>query len=254
MIRFVLNSLLYFPTREILETPAAARLEFEELTIDTDDGERLQGWWIRAAPEPALGHVLFCHGNGGNIGDRVLHAKLLVDAGLDVLLFDYRGYGRSTGRPGEEGTYSDARAARAALLRREIDPERTLYLGESLGGAVALKLALESPPAGLILQSAFTGVRQVAREHYGFIPAPLVPDAYPSLERVRGLRTPLLVLHGERDEIVPVSHARALFEAAAEPRRLHLFPGVGHNDLVEGRGYAEVMRSWVGEVLPPGEA
>jgi uncharacterized protein len=177
----------------------------------------------------------------------VLHAELLCAAGFDVLLFDYRGYGRSTGRPDEQGTYLDARAARESLLREPgADASRVLYLGESLGGAVALELALELPPRGLVLQSTFTGVRDMARQHYRLIPGALVPDAYPSLRLIPELRAPLLLLHGERDEIVPLSHAHTLFEAAPEPKRLHAFPGVGHNDLVPlaGAAYAEVVASW----------
>jgi hypothetical protein len=162
-----------------------------------------------------------------------MHAALLCAAGLDVLLFDYRGYGRSTGRPSEPGTYRDARAARSVLLARpDVDPDRVLYLGESLGGAVALALALEHPPAGLVLMSTFTSVRDMARRHYPMVPPALVPDAYPSLRRVRELGAPLLVVHGERDEIVPLLHAEALFEAAPDPKQLHILDGVGHNDLV----------------------
>jgi fermentation-respiration switch protein FrsA (DUF1100 family) len=202
-----------------------------------------------------LGHVLLCHGNAGNVGDRVLHAKLLSTAGFDVLLFDYRGYGRSTGRPDEQGTYGDARAARRALSREpRTDSSRVFYLGESLGGAVALELALELPPRGLVLQSTFTGVRDMARRHYPFIPRALVPDAYPSLRLIPELQASLLVLHGEQDEIVPLSHARTLFEAAPEPKRMHVFPGLGHNDLVPfaGEDYAEVVASWAGRVRSGG--
>jgi fermentation-respiration switch protein FrsA (DUF1100 family) len=228
----VLNSLLFFPGRRILTTPAEAGLGFEDVAIETGDGERLHGWWV-AARGAAAAHVLLCHGNAGNVGDRVLHASLLTAAGLDVLLFDYRGYGRSTGRPSEQGTYLDAHAARAALLARPgVEPERVVYLGESLGGAVALALALEHPPAALALMSTFTSVRDMARRHYPFIPPAVVPDAYPSLHRIPGLRAPLLVVHGDRDEIVPLLHAEALFDAAPEPKRLHVVEGAGHNDLV----------------------
>ena len=181
------------------------------------------------------------------MGDRALHVKLLAAVGFDVLAFDYRGYGRSTGRPDEEGTYRDARAARAALMREPgLESSPVLYLGESLGGAVALALALEHPPHALVLQSTFTGVREMAHLHYPFIPAVLVPDAYPSLRLIPELRAPLLVVHGERDEIVPPSHAHALFEAAPEPKRLHVFPGAGHNDLIPlgGEAYAELVASW----------
>jgi fermentation-respiration switch protein FrsA (DUF1100 family) len=171
------------------------------------------------------------------VGDRVPHAALLCAAGLDVLLFDYRGYGRSSGRASEEGTYRDARAARAALLARpEVDAGRVVYLGESLGAAVALALALEHPPAGLVLMSAFTSIRDMARRHYPIVPPPVVPDGYPSLRRVRDLRAPLLVLHGDRDAVVPPLHGEALYDAAPEPKRLHVFAGAGHNDLVARAG------------------
>jgi pimeloyl-ACP methyl ester carboxylesterase len=238
-------------------TPADAGLAYRELSFETDDGERLHGWWV-ARRAAALGHVLLCHGNAGNVGDRVLHAAALTAAGFDVLLFDYRGYGHSSGRPGEQGTHRDARAALECLLRQPgADASRVLYLGESLGGAVALALALERPPAGLILLSAFTSVRDMARAHYPLIPRALVPDAYPSLRLIGGLLAPLLVLHGEDDAIVPVEHGRALLDAAPDPKRLRVVPGVGHNDIVSLAGplLAEEIAAWAREdVTRPGAA
>ena len=223
-----MNSLLYLPSRDILETPE----EFVELALETEDGERLHGWWIPASA-PAIGHVLLFHGNAGNIGDRVPHVALLSAAGFDVLSFDYRGYGRSSGRPSEHGISLDARAAREALLRQDgVDSARVLYLGESLGGAIALALAVELPPAGLILQSTFTSVRDMARLHYPFIPRALVPDAYPSLRIIPRLRAPLLVLHGSDDPVVPLMDGEALYEAAPDPKRIEVFAGAGHNDLI----------------------
>ena len=177
-----------------------------------------------------------------------LRAELLVAAGFDVLLFDYRGYGRSSGAPSEHGTYRDARAALAALADQPgADGSRVFYLGESLGGAVALALALERPPAGLILQSAFTSVREMAHRHYRVIPGAAVPDAYPSLRLIANLRAPLLVLHGADDMIVPVEQGQALFAAAPEPKRLRILPGVGHNDIISlcGPRLVEELRQWV---------
>lgn len=245
--RLLLNSLLYFPSRVIAETPDRAGMDHRELAVDTDDGMRLHGWWIRARAE-ALGHVLVCHGNAGNVGDRVLHAALLTAAGFDVLLFDYRGFGRSEGRPGEQGTYRDAHAALACLREQPgVDPEHVFYVGESLGAAIALDLALEHRPAGLVMLSAFAGIREMARLLYPFVPAPLVPDAYPTLRRIAALRAPLLILHGDRDEIVPLAQAQTLFDAASEPKRIHVFKGVGHNDLmpVAGAKIATLIASWV---------
>jgi uncharacterized protein len=196
--------------------------------------------------------VLFLHGNAGNIGDRVPHVELLAAAGLDVLAFDYRGYGRSSGRPSERGTRRDAAAARAELLRRPgVDPERVFYVGESLGGAVALALAIDAPPAGLVLQSTFTSIRDMARVHYPFIPRALVPDAYPSLRLIRRLQVPLLVLHGARDRIVPLMHGEALFEAAPGPKRIEVFADAAHNDLIARAGprWVHAIRAWAGKLL-----
>jgi len=241
----LLNSLLYFPAREFLATPDLAGLGFRDLELTSEDGERLHGWWINARAE-RIGHVLLCHGNAGNIGDRILHADLLTAVGFDVLLFDYRGYGRSSGAPSEDGTYRDARAALDCLLAQpDVDHARVFYLGESLGGAVALHLAIERPPAGLVLLSTFTGVRELGRLHYR-VPAALVPDVYPSLRLMPELRAPLLVLHGDRDDIAPLDHGEALFEAAPEPKQMQVFPGAGHNDLLDraGEELAEIVAKW----------
>jgi uncharacterized protein len=240
-----MNSLLYFPARELELVPA---VEYADVEFDTADGERLHGWWVPArAGGRHLGHVLLFHGNAGNISDRVPHVERLAAAGFDVFAFDPRGYGRSSGRPSEHGTYVDARAALAALLRQPgVETERVLYLGESLGGAVALELALSAPPAGLILQSAFTSIRDMARLHYPFIPRAAVPDAYPSVRLIGDLRAPLLCLHGDRDEVVPLLYGEALFAAAPEPKHLHVFGGVAHNDVLAraGREWADVIARW----------
>ena len=246
-MRFLMNRLLYLPTKEVVETPS---LRFTDVTVPTEDGERLHGWWIPASA-PAIGHVLLCHGNAGNVGDRIPHVALLSAAGFDVFAFDYRGYGRSSGRPGEHGTYRDAVAARAALLRQDgVDGARALFLGESLGGAVALALSIDLPPAGLILQSTFTSVRDMARLHYPFIPRALVPDAYPSLRLIRRLQAPLLVLHGAGDRIVPLMHGEALFEAAPDPKRIEVFAEAAHNDLIARAGprWIHAIGAWASEL------
>lgn len=247
MRRQLLNALLYVPTRTLDVTPADHGLRYEDVTIDTADGERLHGWWVPATTPSPLGHVLFFHGNAGNIARRVLEAELLVAQGFDVLLFDYRGYGRSTGRPSERGTYEDARAARRALLARAgVRADRVLYMGESLGGAVALALASEIPPAGLILRSTFTNILEMARLRYPLFPRFIVPDAYPSLRRIAALDCPVLIVHGDRDELVPVRHGHALYAAAREPKRLVVLEGIGHNDVLTlaGLRQAQLIAEW----------
>jgi fermentation-respiration switch protein FrsA (DUF1100 family) len=244
----LVDALVYFPDRQLYGDPADVGLAFTDLTIPTEDGERLHGWWIPARATPARGHVLFFHGNAGNVSHRLQHASALTGAGLDVLLVDYRGYGRSTGRPSEDGLYRDARASLAAMRSGgQVDPARIVYMGESLGGAVALHLAIESPPLGCVLQSTFTSLRDVARAHYPAALSGLAGDAYPSLQRIAALRAPVLIVHGEADEIVPVAHARELFAAAPEPRRLRIVAGAGHNDLVDSMGasYGTEVARWL---------
>jgi len=244
----ILNALLFYPARTVDATPDALGLDYRAMTFLTDDGETLHGFWVPAPRETARGHVLLCHGNAGTIADRLEYARLLGAVGLDVLLFDYRGYGMSTGAPSEHGTYRDARAAlRVLRAQPEVDPARIVYLGESLGGAVAIALAAETPPRALILQSTFTNVRAIGRHHYPFVPSAIVPDAYPSLARIARVEVPTLVIHGDRDQIVPVEHGRALHAAAAGPKRLDIYPGIGHNDLVDAAGwrYAASLTSWL---------
>jgi uncharacterized protein len=247
----LLSSMMFFPSRGIVSTPAALKLAFDELELATEDGERLHAWWIPAQAAgkrlASFGHLIYCHGNAGTIEGRIPRAQSLAAQGFDVLLFDYRGYGRSTGTPSESGTYRDARAARAAALARQgVDGSRLFYYGESLGGAVAVELATAAPPRGLILQSTFTSVRGMARVHYPIVPAILVLDAYPSERRLAEVKAPVLVIHGDRDTIVPIAEGHALFAAAREPKALHVVKGAGHNDLddVMGESYGRVIAEW----------
>lgn len=246
----ILNALTFMPDRQVLQTPSVLGMDYTELSIPTTDGETVHAWWLPA--ERSIGHILFAHGNAGNIGDRVPIYALLTQIGLDVLAFDYRGYGRSTGRPTEHGTYLDAHAARRVLLDQPgVDPDRVLYLGKSLGGGVLVELATQHPPAGLLLMSTFTGLRDAARSVYPFLPGPLVPDAYPSLRRIRKLRAPILIMHGDQDELLPLRHAERLYAAAPEPKQLMVFPGGGHNDLIMSSevSWIDAVRSWADDLL-----
>jgi alpha-beta hydrolase superfamily lysophospholipase len=187
-----------------------------------------------ARPVAAAGAaVLVCNGNGGNRAMRAALAAGLARMGVAVLLFDYRGYGGNPGRPSEEGLAADARAAAGYLASRpEVDPDRVVYYGESLGAAVALRLATERPPAALVLRSPFASLAEVGRVHYPVLPVSwLLRDRFDAAALAARLEAPLLVVAGGRDRIVPVGHSRRLFAAAPEPKRLVVLDGADHNDL-----------------------
>ena len=227
--------LIYLPSPGPVPPAATVLPGAEDVAFTTADGLRLRGWFVPAAgpggarPGPA---VLVCNGNAGHRAMRAELAAELARMGLAVLLFDYRGYGGNPGGPTEEGLAADARAALDHLAGRpEVDPERVVYLGESLGAAVALRLATERPPAALVLRSPFASLAEVGRRHYPMLPVSLLLwDRYDSAALVGRVRAPLLVVAGGRDRIVPPGHSRRLFAAAPEPKRLVVLDGVDHND------------------------
>jgi fermentation-respiration switch protein FrsA (DUF1100 family) len=238
--------LVYFPSRHLGLTPADLGLAYAEADIQTEDGVRLHGW---AVPRQGAGAwVLHCHGNGGNISGRLDLVKLLHDLGCNVLVFDYRGYGRSQGRPSEEGLRRDAEAAWRYLTQTlGIPSGQIVLMGESLGGGVAARLAARHRPAGLILQSTFTSAVDLGAEVYPFLPVRLLcRHRYPVAEYVRSLDCPKLILHSPQDEIVPVRHGRRLFEVAAEPRQWLEIQG-GHNQsyLERGPDYRQALRGFI---------
>jgi fermentation-respiration switch protein FrsA (DUF1100 family) len=224
------KKLIYFPYRELDLTPADLRLSFEDVTLRAEDGLRLHGWFL---PVPDASHaVLLCHGNAGNISHRLDRALLLQSKlKLSVFLFDYRGYGKSEGSPDEEGTYLDGRAAYQYLTDRGIAPDGIVLFGESLGAAIAVQLALEKPAAALVLESPFTSIRDMATAAYPFLPlGRLVRTRYDNLAKISSIKTPLLILHGKRDRIVPFEQGERLFRAAPEPKRFFAIADADHND------------------------
>ena len=232
---------VYYPQmgRADRATPAQLRLSFEELRIDTADGETLHAWFVPAPQARAT--VLFLHGNAGSIVHRLEWLPMFQRLRLSVLLVDYRGFGASTGRPDEAGTYADAEAAwRHLTEQRGMPPARIVVFGESLGGAVAARLAARVAPAALVLHSAFTSAPDLAADLYPFLPARLLTRfEYDTLAAVKALRCPLLVAHSPQDEIVPVAHGRRLYAAATGPRRWLELAG-GHND-----GFIFARPEWV---------
>ncbi len=224
--------LMYFPDAHAPVPSDVGLADVEPVTFDTADGLTLSGWFlpVRGATPPVT--VLILNGNGGNRAYRAPLAQALVRHGFQVLLMDYRGYGGNPGTPTEEGLAADARAARAYLVsRRDVDATRLVYFGESLGTGVAVRLAVEQPPATLILKSPFTSMDDIARHHYSLLPVRgFVKDRYASIERIGRLRAPLLIVAGDRDRIVPLAFSQRLYAAAPEPKRLVVIPGADHND------------------------
>jgi len=221
------ESLIFFPDRHVRFTPADLGMAFEDVRLETSDGVTLVAWWV-PAPQ-GRGALIFSHGNAGNMGDRVGKLRLFHDLGLSVLAFDYRGYGASQGKPSEDGTAHDMDASVAHVRdSRGVPLDRTVFYGESLGGAVVIEAATRFPPAALVAESTFTSARAMARRHYPFVPPALVRVGYDSLSRVRRLACPTLFLHGPADTIVPFEMGEALFRAAPEPKRLATLVG-DHN-------------------------
>ena len=247
---------IFFPDRDLGATPAEVGLHYEDVRLDVGTGEEIHGWFVPGDSETTL---VWLHGNAGNIGGRLDNLRMLHDAlGLSVLIFDYRGYGQSGGVPSEAAMYEDAEAA-LEFLRSDkgLDPVESIVLfGRSLGGAVAVETAARHRVRGVVLESAFTSVRDMARRTHPYLPSSLVmrmiESRFDALSRIPDVGSPVLILHGDQDDLVPTDHARRLFDAAAGPKSLYLIGGASHNDtyLVGGTSYFDALRAFIDN---PGE-
>lgn len=265
---------LYFPTRTLEATPGDIGLAHEDVFLTASDGVKIHGWFVPAS-SPAPVHlvgvpdgtptrctgeeaarvrrraVLFFHGNAGNISHRLQTIAIFHRLGLDTLIIDYRGYGRSGGRPSERGFYLDAEAAYDWLRARQgTDPGSIVAFGRSLGGAVAVELARRREVSALIVESVFTSTADIGREVMPFLPVRLlVTQRFDSLGKVGSLAVPKLFIHGRDDEIIPFRHGERLFDAAAEPKRFVPIAG-GHNDgfMLPENAYPEILARFLGEL------
>jgi fermentation-respiration switch protein FrsA (DUF1100 family) len=235
---------IFFPDSQLVATPEAVGLAHEEVYFTTSDGVRLHGWFV-----PATGvrwTILWFHGNAGNISHRLhLLQQMHRYTHSNVFLFDYRQYGRSQGKISERGTYLDASAALQTLQQRfHLDPTSIVLFGQSLGSAVAIDLAQRTPCRGLILEAPFTSVADMAALTFPFLPiGRLLRTRYDSLRKITHVTVPILILHGDRDEVVPFSHSQRLFAAANEPKTFFPIPGASHND-VHQVGGAVYWQAW----------
>lgn len=247
--------LVYFPSRDVWAKPDEMGMAYEALMLTASDGVRIAAWYV--PHQAAIGTVIFSHGNAGNMADRVVEARLLHRMGLNVLMFDYRGFGDSAGRPGEAGTFRDADAAwNYAVETLHERPERLVLYGCSLGGAVAIEQASRRTPAALVVESTFTNLADVGRRHYPLLPVRLLCRIrYDSISRVGAVRCPKLFIHGSQDSLIPIENGRALFEAASEPKTFVESSG-GHNDagLTASDAVAQRIEAFIREALPMADA
>jgi fermentation-respiration switch protein FrsA (DUF1100 family) len=242
------KSLIFYPISEIDRTPKELGLPFEDITFTTEDGVHLNGWFIPSTEGDLT--LLWFHGNAGNISHRLDNIRLLHDkVKIHIFIIDYRGYGRSEGSVSEAGTYRDASAALQYLRsRKDLDPKKIVFYGRSLGAAVAVDLALREESLALIIETPFASIREMAKLIFPCLPVgPFLRTRYDTLEKIRKVRGPLLVLHGDQDDIVPYTQGQRIFEAAPEPKEFYTIRGAHHNDtfIVGGDPYFAALKDFV---------
>jgi fermentation-respiration switch protein FrsA (DUF1100 family) len=240
------RSLMYFPDRTRVAPTAAGLAGVLEVEIATPDGERLIAWHAPArAGRPTL---LYFHGNGGNLDARSPRIARFMGEGWGVFMLAYRGYSGSTGSPSERANVADAGLAYDWLINAGVPARRLIVYGESLGTGVATQLAGSRSIAGLVLDAPYTSTTDVGAQAYPFLPVRLLMrDRYETVLHIKKISAPVLVLHGERDEVIPVGMGRAVHAAANAPKSITTFPRGGHNDLyINGNDALAVLRTWIG--------
>lgn len=245
--RFI-ESMIFYPDTFVLQSPMDYGLDFDDVWFEAGDGVRLHGWMIPATSPRAL--MLFCHGNAGNISHRLDNISHLNKIGMSVFIFDYRGYGHSSGRISEKGFYRDSDAA-CQVVRGYADEHRLklMIFGRSLGGIAAVHIASSNQCSGVILESTFTNLAAMASTHF---PVPMVhrlfEKRFNAVGKIGAVKAPLLFFHGDNDEIVPYRYGRELFEAAPEPKEFVTLEGAGHNDtyLIGGNAYFRKIQDYIG--------
>jgi fermentation-respiration switch protein FrsA (DUF1100 family) len=240
------SDFIYFPERKISLTPKDIKLTYQDIELQASDGTRLSAWFIPA--DHARGVILFCHGNAGNLSHRIESILLFHRLNLSTFIFDYRGYGKSQGKPSESGSYLDGEAAWNYLIDTlKVNPKEIILFGESLGGAVAAYLSQKYQPQALILNSTFTSLKDVGAKLYPYIPVRLIARFnYPTIAYLKKVHCPVLIVHSHNDEFVPLSSARKLFEAAHEPKEFLELKG-SHNEctFLSAKAYEAGLKEFI---------
>ena len=229
LVRYLENTAVFFPGKNVSLKPSQLGLPYEDLYLKTSDNVRINAWFLKNPK--AKSTILFAHGNAGAMSDRLMRTKFFYDLGLNVLVFDYRGYGNSSGKPTEQGVYLDAQAAYDYLkTRKDVDMNHVIAYGSSLGGVVAVDLATKRPVTVLILDSAFTSARDVARLFYPYLPRFMIRLKLDAVGKIRYLIMPKLIIHSPDDRVIPYFMGQRLFAVAAEPKEFIISSG-GHNEI-----------------------
>jgi fermentation-respiration switch protein FrsA (DUF1100 family) len=254
LIDSLVEGVVFQPTAGAELAADSLGIDAEDVYLTSEDGLKIHAFFL---PGGSPGRtptraVLFLHGNAGNASHRLPNAAELMRLGCAVLVLDYRGYGLSDGRPSERGSYRDARAGLAHLIERGFASQAIVVFGRSLGGAVAVDLAQGRELAGVILESTFTSIADVARGIGGRVLGFLVGNRFDSVRKIASVRAPLLFFHGDRDEVIDFGLGRRLFDAAPEPKQFETILGAGHNDttMIGGRAYFERIRRFIDSVAP----
>lgn len=248
MLRWFEHTQVFHPDRVLTTTGSELARPFEDLWFTASDGVKINGWYFPAngnAPFAQL-VVLFCHGNAGNIGDRLGICRALLATGVNVLLFDYRGYGRSDGRPSEEGTYRDAQAAWQWLRQKGFAPTKIVAFGESLGGGIASELAVREQIAGLVLHCTFCSMTEIGAEVFPWLPVRwLSTIKYDTRTKLPRLKIPVLIIHSRTDGLIGFHHAEKNFEAANEPKMFLEIEGEHNDPVLDARTFVPgVEKFW----------
>ena len=235
------RDMMYFPDRERVAPATVGLAKVEELRFPSGDGVELIAWF--KAPAEGRATILFFTGNAGSAAWRSERIGHYASRGYGFLILNYRGYGGSGGSPSEEGLIADGLAAAGQLIQRGIEPGAIVLHGESLGAGVAVQVATSHAFKAVVLEAPFTSAVDVAAKAYPFLPARwLMHDRFLSVEHIKGVSSPVMIVHGEADDLIPVSFGRRLFEAANEPKSLFVVPNAGHNDLDQQDVRARIER------------
>lgn len=244
-VRYIERHSIFYPMKGVVGTPEDVGLAYEDVNFEAWDGTRLNGWFVPG--EKAGLTFIFCHGNAGNIGHRLEKLKIMHGLGVNIFIFDYRGYGNSEGVPSESGLYSDAAGAyRYIVEEREISEDNIVLYGESIGGAVAVDLAVKINVKGLITEDTFTSVKDLAKIAYPFLPRFMFSNRLNCIMKIGGVKSSKLIIHSVDDEIVPFHLGEKLFDAAREPKEFLKIRGAHNTAFLDSKKiYTEGIRSFL---------